>query len=183
MPLKMLTGSHWRKMNAQAPKQFFGYAACLAIALGCFLPFKHVLFRDMSAMLGGPGIIFLALAGVAAALISVRRYTGAAFCAVAVLVLLVLQYLMMLRINALSSVFWSPVAGGNSPVSPVGLNVHPDVGFYVIGLGAIAVVLVALYRRGNAPTQYVGGSAYAVAERNGNTAINEGEFNRADRAE
>lgn len=173
-------------MNARAPKQLFGYAACAVIAIGCFLPFKHVLYRDVTAIAAGPGIVLLVLALIAAALTSMRRYVGASFCAAAIFVLLGLQYAMMLRVNAISSIFWSATTGGssgNSPVSPVGLDVRPDAGFWVIAIGAAALVVSALYRRGNAAVQHAGGGAYAVPERNGHAAIGEREFDRTDRTQ
>ncbi len=111
---------------------------------------------------------------------------GASFCAAAILVLLALQFAMMSRDSAISSIFWNATAGslsGNSPVSPVGLNVHPDVGFYVIAIGALAVALIGLYGRRHAAVQHAGGSAYAVPKRNGHAAIGEREFDRSDRTE
>ncbi len=128
--------------------------------------------------------MFLVLGLVAAALTFARRFTGAAFCAAAILVLLGLQYAMMLRITALSSIFWSASDGNgqNATVSPVALHAHPDIGFYVIAGGALVIVFAALYGRRNAPVQHVGGGAYAAPETNGHAAIGEPELDRTDRA-
>jgi len=166
-------------------ERLLGYAGCAAIIVGCFLPLRHVMYRDITALQSGLGIVFLVLAAAAAALIRAHRTIGAAFCAAGVLVLLGLQYAMMSRINAVSSMFWSMNAGesANAVMSPVGLHVHPGAGFYVIAIGALALALAPLYRRRDTPVEYGPGGAGAAAERNGHATIREREFDRPDRTD
>ncbi len=162
-----------------------GFAGCAAIAIGCFLPFRHVMYRDVTALQSGPGFAFLVF-GIAAALFTrARRYRGASFCAAAVLVLLGVQYAMMSRVNVISSVFWNVTgaSGADVMVGPVGRDVHPDVGFYVIAVGAMVLALSPLYRGRDAAVQHARRSAYAVPERNGHATIGEREFDRTDRTE
>lgn len=167
-------------------KRLLGYVGCTAVAIGCFLPFRHVLFRDVGAFDGGLGLPVLVLAAVAVLLISSRRFAGASFCAAAILLLLGLQYILIAHVSALSSIIWNAstaTADGQSTIDPAGLGAHPDVGFYVIVIGALGIMFAQLYPGGNATVEDIRGSAYAVPKSNGHATIGERKLDRADRAE
>ncbi len=141
------------------------------------------MFRDVTGLGSGVGFALLVLAGFAAYFVSVKRFTGASFCAAAVMLLLAQQYVSLAHISAVSSLIWSTNWGTQSPIDPSGLGAHVDVGFYTIALGALAIVAARLYPGRNAPVQNIRGSADAGAKRNGNGAITKREFDRTDSAE
>ncbi len=171
------------RTTAWSAKQLIGYAGCVAMALGVFLPFKHLMVRDVSAFAAGFGIVIAIGAIIAAVLVSKRRYTGASFSAAAVAIFLALQYATLERAGAFYSLISKTVFAEQTPPLPLNLDVHFDVGFYVIGIGALCVVGARLYRGGDAAREHVGGGTYAVPKSNGHVAVGEREFERGDRTE
>jgi hypothetical protein len=169
--------------NRPSEKQLIGYAGCAIIAAGCFLPFRHAMFRDVNAFASGQGFVVVVLAGAAAYFISARRFLGASFCAAAVIFLLALQYVAIAHLSAVSSLIWDTNWGTQSPIDPTGLAAHADIGLYTIAIGAIAVIAARLYPGSNASVQNVGGSTDAGSKRNGRTGVDERELDRGDRAE
>jgi len=153
------------------------------MVLGIFLPFKHLMVRDVSAFSAGFGIVIAIAAAIAAAFVSKRRYIGASFCALAVIVLLALQYAAMERAGAFYSLISKTIFLEQTPPLPAGLDVHLDLGFYVIAIGALCVIAARLYPGGDAAREHVGGGAYAVPKRNGHSTIGERELDRTDRSE
>lgn len=117
------------------------YLGSSLIAIGAFLPYKHVLYRDVNAF-ATYGAVMLVLAVIAAMFVANRRYVGAMYCSIGVFFLLLVDYIQMAKIGAFARLMVGAVnnaSQGGTFAGPLGLSVHPDIGFYIIALGALLV--------------------------------------------